>query len=650
MRDDFVNKRFIYKQSTPVSLPLQEISVLPNFDTFFHVFQPGQFGNKWYIVTNNGQFQYYDSRSLVVGLLNPWNDGTNQPQVGGGGGGPGPGGGSITGIRTPTRTCIGFDLSSLPDNAIIDEATLELTIDGSRSWSGGSVDNHPLTIRLMPSDISSNEHYGLDWNTSHTQGINCDIKPIPNILDKIKEVTDPTGSNTGIGGTRSNETSAAAGGGDYISTEGLTNGINRRLVSTSSGATNAINITPLVQQYLQCIRPNVSGNSYQFNLIIHGKNDMRTMVATTPASDPNGDGGTYAEYKFIQQGLVATNDWHLNDAYVSFKSVDNVCQSIVASNISFRKEMHYYYCKIILFEQCHGFACTNRPPPQTGITYSRVMLNPFNDEGELSNLGRFLTFVQPGMTIGFNDNIGFGNAGFPTTATAYYNQYIGDPNNVYCNNRRQEVVSSGLTLTTFRTGTPENPGALFSLNRWQLILKHKDTENYSIFNNSSSGGYASYQLYGRVHMRSDVAYPWPWTGAVSTGSITPWYRVQSTTAPMYLRIWHPTNYGSHNIIAMNRPSNSSLPTFASIGITGGSIIRVSGSSNPANNGVYIVLQAKEGVDFVEVDDVFSVSRDRFKYLYVNRPIVPEEQGSSITIENISPAGWPVLNIKYSVPT
>jgi hypothetical protein len=59
--------------------------------------------------------------------LNPWNDGADmQGEFGGLS--------TVYQVRTPTRTAMAFNLSSLPANAQITDAKLKLTVSSKRDW------------------------------------------------------------------------------------------------------------------------------------------------------------------------------------------------------------------------------------------------------------------------------------------------------------------------------------------------------------------------------------------------------------------------------------------------------------------------------------------------------------------------------------
>jgi len=126
MRSDFINKRFISNKRllSQTQFVDTEIIVIPEFDTFYYHNPPSAFVDKWGGIIS-GNFE--EATQIPIGLLNPWNDGDDAPAEGG------MLGASIP-VRTPTRTAMAFNLSSLPANANITDAKLILTVSSKRDW------------------------------------------------------------------------------------------------------------------------------------------------------------------------------------------------------------------------------------------------------------------------------------------------------------------------------------------------------------------------------------------------------------------------------------------------------------------------------------------------------------------------------------
>lgn len=135
MRSDFVNKRDYGRRrsgggTTPPQTIQGELIVIPEFDTFFYhkttvsETPDDRWGNP--ILAGDGAL----AKQIPIGLLNPWNDGSDAPPDAG----PGPGFGAVISVRTPTRTAIAYNLSALPINAQILDAKLNLTVAASRDW------------------------------------------------------------------------------------------------------------------------------------------------------------------------------------------------------------------------------------------------------------------------------------------------------------------------------------------------------------------------------------------------------------------------------------------------------------------------------------------------------------------------------------
>jgi len=136
MRSDFINKRNIKNRvrldgGSPPQTTESEIIVIPEFDTFYY-HNPAIFGtldDRWNgtpVLPNGGNFE--QATQVPIGLLNPWNDGEDAPSEGSGGLG------TVIQVRSPTRTAMAFNLTSLPANAEITEAKLNLTVANKRNW------------------------------------------------------------------------------------------------------------------------------------------------------------------------------------------------------------------------------------------------------------------------------------------------------------------------------------------------------------------------------------------------------------------------------------------------------------------------------------------------------------------------------------
>jgi len=131
MRSDFINKRFISNKRliSQTNFTDTEIIVIPEFDTFYYHNPPSAFGDdRWaetIVLPNSGNLE--EATQIPIGLLNPWNDGADMENEGGAFF-------PIYQVRTPTRTAMAFNLSSLPANAQITDAKLKLTVSSKRDW------------------------------------------------------------------------------------------------------------------------------------------------------------------------------------------------------------------------------------------------------------------------------------------------------------------------------------------------------------------------------------------------------------------------------------------------------------------------------------------------------------------------------------
>lgn len=129
MRSDFINKRDIQRRRRPSQPQFTdgEVIVIPEFDTFYYHNPSSALGDdRWTeVFPNLGNLE--QAKEVPIGLLNPWNDGEDQPLEGGAFG-------TVIQVRTPTRAAMTFNLSSLPPNAQIMDARLNLTVASKRDW------------------------------------------------------------------------------------------------------------------------------------------------------------------------------------------------------------------------------------------------------------------------------------------------------------------------------------------------------------------------------------------------------------------------------------------------------------------------------------------------------------------------------------
>lgn len=89
-----------------------------------------------------------------------------------------------------------------------------------------------------------------------------------------------------------------------------------------------------------------------------------------------------------------------------------------------------------------------------------------------------------------------------------------------------------------------------------------------------------------------------------------------------------------------------------LGFEVGSYVRISGTSGGQNNGIYQVIGLIDGIDGDTTANTSVNGGSQYQYLELSVPcegdsIIPEAEGSLITIENVSEL--PVLHIKYREP-
>lgn len=92
--------------------------------------------NRFGIVSDGANPGYNPTQTqMILGLMNPWNDARNiqaestKPET------PN----LVVTPRSPTRIGISFDVSSLPSDAEITSASLNLTVSSSRNWKDNPV-------------------------------------------------------------------------------------------------------------------------------------------------------------------------------------------------------------------------------------------------------------------------------------------------------------------------------------------------------------------------------------------------------------------------------------------------------------------------------------------------------------------------------
>lgn len=145
MRSDFINKRELQRRRTTQTQNFVdgEVIVIPEFDTMF-LHEPPVLGqkNRWEetvsphtipvelrITATNPSFETLPE--MAIALLNPWDDGHDRPDNKN----TQPGQATAqTKPRTPTRIAMAFNLQSLPTNAQILDAKLNLTVTRKRQW------------------------------------------------------------------------------------------------------------------------------------------------------------------------------------------------------------------------------------------------------------------------------------------------------------------------------------------------------------------------------------------------------------------------------------------------------------------------------------------------------------------------------------
>jgi hypothetical protein len=199
MRSDFINKRQIDRRRRAVgetggTYTEYELILLPEFDTIIYHKTANAAGANWNVDRwdvldgyDNGSTPEKSYREFVVGLLNPWNDGSNIPT------GPF---GILYAPRTPTRAVLGYDLSPIPATAEILSSELNLTVTSKDNWETQlTLVNQPTeednTLDYTSNEVADSfEEEGISTET-RIETIRYPMKdPMPAVLTNIPELEE----------------------------------------------------------------------------------------------------------------------------------------------------------------------------------------------------------------------------------------------------------------------------------------------------------------------------------------------------------------------------------------------------------------------------------------------------------------------------
>jgi hypothetical protein len=443
--------------------------------------------------------------------------------------------------------------------------------------------NHPITIRLAPTNISPSTNWVVANATGNVVHGPDGIYPIsitsqiPNILDNVKLYADPLNVDPTISSARAEETSGVDGGGYYI-----TAATNPTLpISATVGSKNTIDVLGNFSPFYSLAR---SAGATAFNLIIHGENDKGIDAPvfeefSTVVGSANPAGGFNAEF-------------YKTSAFVTFKSKESTIPSLTSNTVSFRKNYH------------HGLIRLSRAD-MAGISQSNLI----NDFCYIYISGGLPQSIAAGLSANGNCTFNrYSGVGETSTATG------GTPKNITCANKLLQYIGID--------------GA---------ALKFKNLTGFALYDSAPTSAAAA----GRI-ISADATF----NSAPNPVDATP-YTLPVAASPLFLRPDYPATLGSKNLLGIVRgPTDPKLFSNAQnpgdLNIQKNSYIRIRGSAS--NDGIYQVINIQDGVpnDTTEVSANLSIAP--FQYLELSRDIVPEEAGASITIEDVT--SLPVLHIKY----
>jgi len=448
--------------------------------------------------------------------------------------------------------------------------------------------NHPITIRLAPTNIAANTNW-ISPNPRIGSSLHGDpdgvfdlasISIIPTIMDNIKGFSDPDNKNNTIGSNNDAENLGKSGGGAYIT--GIAN--STFTVAGSANAVVSTSIRDLVNSYMRLAR-NTSGAT-TMNLIMHGRNDRSITT------------GSFDEFSTVISPTQTVGAFDVNfyntSSFVSFKSSENITtvpKTVGSTTLSFRKGFH------------HGFI---------KATQSQIA----------------------GMSL--TSNIG-GLAYITSFGTFDWNKVSGLSANGTCRfNERTTPVQEAATAS------PPPPGQAVQCSNKQLKFLRVEGNNAIFSNLTATSLFNRTTTNAQVIIGSDPGY----LSTTGADVVTTIPYTLATTSSLTIRPQYSASTGSKNYLGAVFAA-SSVRFFGgttNIGITPGSYIRISGAATPSNNGIYQVLSLQDGVPGDTNEVITGTTLSPYQYLELSRDITPEESGARIVVENIS--SLPILHVKY----
>lgn len=567
--------------------------------------------------------------------------------------------------------------------------------------------NSPISVRLSMTNITENADwryrdgsslgYTIDAGFSAQSGSNASkVFTLPNSLANIDgycnlESTPSSwlgrpeellGYGTGYGGIFFDNTTTKT---LYVDHYPNTNSSGEILKNR-----NEITITPLIKTFWQTGRQGgaKAPGGTTFTVILHGKNDL--------------DSGGYAEKKSsgtINTANYWTPEWYKVSSWLKFYSKESAVNEISSSTkISFRKSPHISYMYMDLDGMPPGFSSASpasRPALLAGMQTGYQAGDTFYFFGVTGSLGiDFFNGLTNGTTLSINYGYKFTGTNVGSWRYSPIQVIDGITHGITEDQRFLRAISTA-------TGLVSGGGETISSATWSnynsvtgsgLLLKFvsisspqagfpgltvtaQHLQNTSLLTGVSAG--VTLHFGGKIRplgytAGSFVEYADPYGLRSNTNNPiwTPWNHSSSQKA-LRVRAETAYNIGTQNLLAIENISNnkkffksSDSDTTPNLGIVPGDFIQVTGSAH--NNGVYRVLYTYDGIppqpsvnfgsttNNADKDVSSNIAagatignlggKPRYQYLELHKRIVPELDGTPITIRKVS--HLPILEVQY----
>jgi hypothetical protein len=376
------------------------------------------------------------------------------------------------------------------------------------------------------------------------------------------------------------------------------------LQNTSANGQNLLDVTNAVKGYARNIRTaNIGPLGYTCAFIISGAH------GSTTSSFALGD--TLNEANYIRDITDSPGSWKQRffdtSSYITFKSTESTVPSMITGGangeMSWRRSLPYKYSAAAISQS-----------DITGITAQHTGSNILNDlifdADKVNSLSQFLADASNGWSIGINDSPE--GEGTDSVANASLNLGLNQPPSISCFNNSVLYNFVSYSGNTVRISSGSN--TLF------IPTSLSFTSPYFI------------RAFGLTTTLSGYSL----------------YTADTTSEPMILRLYYPTNFGNKNILAMKYKTQDSKRLFGgadNIGIQVGSYIQISGSTYESNNKIYQVTAVYDGMPG-DPSMKFQNGTSIYQAIELNSSldISPDGIFPSVTIKNVS--SLPILHVRY----